>query len=1045
MALRSLLLLLIISGIHAEDVAAETTENPVPGDPDAVVLRSVDSSNLSLTWSNPESSPAEIVSYSIHWNSNSENVIYTEGDAPYTFPISELDPGTEYEVTIKSVGEAGSSPGVSRTASTYPESPANVWIKSENASGLEIEWDEAVEGVDAYNVLVQRADFSLSKTLNATSAFLTLPVLGGSYNVSIFTEFNNLTSEYPATVSARTVPPPPGNISCTPHNATSLMISLQTPEGEFEAEQFRVTYSIQEDDDVDEIEGDLTEPVQVVLASLVPGTEYDIEGFLVIDNLTSEAVATQCSTLLDAATLLSLSDVNETSLNASWENPEGSYDALELWCQGSSPGALGDLVTIPRDGPTHAVCSGLTSGALFEASVNTTQTNQSSVQSNNKWVATAPLLPTAFNVAGSSSDALNLTFNYDHGSDVSQCSFYIVNVSSSVYTIPCSDTELLIPRLGSNWLHDVQLTVMSNYSEGVSSVSEEGIIQGWTLPSNRLNPNITDIESRQFSVAWISPENPQNVAAYHLYVMNVTNDCLLFISLSANESMDEIVPLRNCDGELSEIFDPGNLTYLVGGLTPYEQYSVRISAVNPGGVGTEAATELTFTDEDTPGCVDLQSAEFDAGFDSIGIEWNPPNQPNGIITKYTIVYQMEGGNETLSNETDTNEIVIHELRPFTSYEFTVLAHTRIGEGEICDQSSSTQDTKIGVPHPAVNVQAIAIDAHSIEVSWDMEHDVSTGPITYFTVTAMEHDSSFEEVVQLEGFHKRKAVVRGLNAFRDYTVEVVTFVYNETNGTYSTPGKDAAEAMTLPSPSGPVNFFRVESIQGECYHMLAEWSDPIGYNRTGQVERYQVSWIEDGETKKEYFLPSVNFRGHIDPLDPNDVEYEFKMRVENEDVNELGEPFTSNTESTGRCGPIPPSDEGVGVITPTQSEFKSKSKIVIQVDVSFIDDSRNGALDLQGIIIGDAADNLIDEMLEISHEQLNVTFHPWSVAIKESPVRVFRATPDDWHPTSLLQSGSNYEVTIGDDESCDRNNAEVYCNGPLNSGRTYKRVKRCSDS
>lgn len=54
------------------------------------------------------------------------------------------------------------------------------------------------------------------------------------------------------------------------------------------------------------------------------------------------------------------------------------------------------------------------------------------------------------------------------------------------------------------------------------------------------------------------------------------------------------------------------------------------------------------------------------------------------------------------------------------------------------------------------------------------------------------------------------------------------------------------------------------------------------------------------------------------------------------------------------GPIPPSDEGVGVITPTQPEFKSKSKIVIQVDASFIDDSRNGALDLQGIIIGDAA-------------------------------------------------------------------------------------------
>ena len=60
-------------------------------------------------------------------------------------------------------------------------------------------------------------------------------------------------------------------------------------------------------------------------------------------------------------------------------------------------------------------------------------------------------------------------------------------------------------------------------------------------------------------------------------------------------------PLRECDDKLEgeDMPDEEDLMYTVQDLTPYTNYSVIISGVNPGGVGDESSSKVTRTDEDS--------------------------------------------------------------------------------------------------------------------------------------------------------------------------------------------------------------------------------------------------------------------------------------------------------------------------------------------------------------------------------------------------------------------------------------------------------------
>ena len=69
---------------------------------------------------------------------------------------------------------------------------------------------------------------------------------------------------------------------------------------------------------------------------------------------------------------------------------------------------------------------------------------------------------------------------------------------------------------------------------------------------------------------------------------------------------------------------------------------------------------------------------------SVFLSWSPPLVPHGIILSYTILVEEDliGGNVTslIANATLGTSFTVVDLIPYTFYNFTIAASTRIGTG-----------------------------------------------------------------------------------------------------------------------------------------------------------------------------------------------------------------------------------------------------------------------------------------------------------------------------------------------------------------------------
>ena len=68
--------------------------------------------------------------------------------------------------------------------------------------------------------------------------------------------------------------------------------------------------------------------------------------------------------------------------------------------------------------------------------------------------------------------------------------------------------------------------------------------------------------------------------------------------------------------------------------------------------------------------------------ESISLSWSPPDvqSQNGDITGYLINVTASETGETFQVSSTTTNLVLHQLRPFTSYNCTVAAMTSAGIG-----------------------------------------------------------------------------------------------------------------------------------------------------------------------------------------------------------------------------------------------------------------------------------------------------------------------------------------------------------------------------
>nr|CAD7591924.1 unnamed protein product [Timema genevievae] len=126
------------------------------------------------------------------------------------------------------------------------------------------------------------------------------------------------------------------------------------------------------------------------------------------------------------------------------------------------------------------------------------------------------------------------------------------------------------------------------------------------------------------------------------------------------------------------------LTALLTSLRKFTNYSVQVLAFTRVGDGVVTKPVVCTTEEDVPGAP-AEIKVVVSSSQSLLVSWLPPNDPNGVLTKYNLYTRIVDGRDEL-NHAKRNLPSQHTsyeskgLQQHVEYQFWVTASTRVGEG-----------------------------------------------------------------------------------------------------------------------------------------------------------------------------------------------------------------------------------------------------------------------------------------------------------------------------------------------------------------------------
>ncbi|GMS87185.1 hypothetical protein PENTCL1PPCAC_9360, partial [Pristionchus entomophagus] len=271
---------------------------------------------------------------------------------------------------------------------------------------------------------------------------------------------------------------------------------------------------------------------------------------------------------------------------------------------------------------------------------------------------------------------------------------------------------------------------------------------------------------------------------------------------------------------------------------PNTKWTVRIRTENDVGQ-SPWSNELTLTTaEGAPGPVTGLKAEPDAT--TATVTWNPPAEPNGEISGYTIVYNLKSLGECgprsaqpLQKHSKIPEVSLDGLLPDATYEVHVIAHTSLAGPRSEIITFTTEETApTGAP---LHVKVGSVTANRADVTWQQpECEKRNGKITAYeyelvteddwgdnkTDTSRSERVTFDSLVPFTHYRIR---VKAQNKEGDGPFSVwVPFVTSS-----SAPGvpTDLKEEATFPHaievswlaptpPHGVIDFYRIRHTKSE---------------------------------------------------------------------------------------------------------------------------------------------------------------------------------------------------------------------------------------
>ncbi|XP_065505643.1 neurofascin isoform X5 [Caloenas nicobarica] len=123
----------------------------------------------------------------------------------------------------------------------------------------------------------------------------------------------------------------------------------------------------------------------------------------------------------------------------------------------------------------------------------------------------------------------------------------------------------------------------------------------------------------------------------------------------------------------------------------YVPYEIKVQAENDFGKAPEPDTFIGYSGEDLPSSPRYLRIR-QPNLESINLEWDHPEHPNGVLTGYSLRYQAFNGSKTgrtLVENFSPNQtrFTLQRTDPISRYRFFLRARTQVGEGETLVEES----------------------------------------------------------------------------------------------------------------------------------------------------------------------------------------------------------------------------------------------------------------------------------------------------------------------------------------------------------------------
>ena len=201
------------------------------------------------------------------------------------------------------------------------------------------------------------------------------------------------------------------------------------------------------------------------------------------------------------------------------------------------------------------------------------------------------------------------------------------------------------------------------------------------------------------------------------------------------------------------------------------------------------------------------------------VYWDPPLQPNGIVTLYQLFVE-----DVLRFSGTANSTIIDNLEPFTEYSFFVQACTSIGcSNSTASTGQTLPDSPVGLAAPNLTV----LSPSSIQANWD-QPDMPNGIILRFELRRLFGPELSQFEIEFSGLGL-ETTIAGLEPNTLYSFQL--FVFNLGGFTSSS----VVDALTLEDIPDGIIAPDADPINATA--VLVSWSPPSQPN--GDIIQYML--------------------------------------------------------------------------------------------------------------------------------------------------------------------------------------------------------------